>query len=191
MCWQPIWQHTRSSIWPHAHQAPLGHAYYRCHRQMLKPLSLCDSVACLTRSVRQTQSEKNTSKGEKSEWISEYKKKAGWKQRCLFNQCVQVYSLFRGVSIICHVFTCIKPFNKRTSERKTLIKTRTCEITVAVALQCIGVCVWPIMPVGVCVCTCVCVCAVCTPAETHFVSVALPETLSAGINTDLERKRAM
>lgn len=41
------------------------------------------------------------------------------KVKVVFNQHVQVHSLLRGVSIISHVFTCVKPLNKHTSEWKT------------------------------------------------------------------------
>lgn len=75
------------------------------------------------------------------------------KAKVFFNHYVQVYSLLQGVSIICHVFTYIKPFNKQTSERKTLIKTRMCEITVAAALQYIVVCVCVAHNACVCICS--------------------------------------
>lgn len=44
MCWQPIWQPTRSPIWQHANQTPLGPAYYRCHCLLLLFFFVCASV---------------------------------------------------------------------------------------------------------------------------------------------------
>lgn len=118
MCWQPIWQPTRSPIWQHAHQPPVGPAYYRCHKLLLKPLSLCQRVCVwLKRSVRQKQSEKNTNQNNSRKKMNRHWniKKKDESKGVFFNQHVRVYSLLRGVSIIRHVFTYIKPFNKHTS----------------------------------------------------------------------------
>lgn len=141
MCWQPIWQPTRSPIWQHAHQTPLEPVYYRCHCLLLKPHTLC---VCLTQSVGpKQQCEKEIHKQIKKNKSTDSGtlKKKDESKGVFFNQRVQIYSLLRVVSIKRHVFTWRKPFNKHASERKTLIKTRMCEITEAAALLCVCVCV--------------------------------------------------
>lgn len=126
MCWQPIWQPTGSIIWQQMSKSPRSlHTTGACHSLLLKP--------CVWESVGDCEDAKNTGrakvKKEKRSRNTEINDAKGY----FHNQRTQVSSLLRGVSVLSHVLTCIKLFYKRTSQRKTLIKARMCEITVAAA----------------------------------------------------------